>query len=577
MLQIEGVRARLATAALAAVALSGWSTAAVQAQTTVNVSYLWFDRGGAASHPLKGLNVEVYDDDSPLPPDFFGTFTTDANGLASASGNITDPGADDTLEVYTNVRMEITGVASVKTNFADADPLKLRLPTGNGFFLANEGQGAPPNTFGPASVANTDYTIRAMPVLQIVQFMNAYYKAAPFNANLPAITIRVNNGAATNMGGSQMNLGNNDWSDTDIIMHEYGHHVQEFNNLRDGTLGNDHFFGQDNISAPRNYGTDVGSRLAWQEGTATLLGLMAVQGGNLAGAIPGMPADDYDLAYDEYTNADNQTVIDGNDLQDSFNIESRFQTRATGGTIRQGGSLATTSQRGAGEGDELSVMRAMWDFHDSANENYTSGRNKDYTTYGVSGTYALMNGKGKFYNYWQALNADTRANKAKVGLVNADPDAKAVARLGSTLEEYAISSIPLTFGATADTTPTLEWTEQNNDNSNAWRILIFSSDWTSLIYDSGQQAAGAVGDLAGSLDTLLWTIPDGAALALGSYNYEILNDPAFSTGGELNASMYNWYWSGPADFSVVPEPAMVGLALIAFAPIGMGRRRRKRY
>ena len=52
-----------------------------------------------------------------------------------------------------------------------------------------------------------------------------------------------------------------------------------------------------------------GSKVAWQEGIATYLEQVALTEGNLAGKIPGMPADATNMSYDSFQPALNVQVI----------------------------------------------------------------------------------------------------------------------------------------------------------------------------------------------------------------------------------------------------------------------------
>ena len=94
----------------------------------------------------------------------------------------------------------------------------------------------------------------------------------------------------------------------------------------------------------------------------------------------------------------------------------------------------------------------------------------DYSNYGGTRIFNLAKNvpagtnKGTFYAFWQTITTDVRTNTGKtlVALNAGDPEAEAVMRLGMTLEQNAISSIPGTFGPQPTNKPTLVWSEQNN-------------------------------------------------------------------------------------------------------------------
>ncbi len=113
----------------------------------------------------------------------------------------------------------------------------------------------------------------------------------------------------------------------------------------------------------------------------------------------------------------------------------------------------------------------------------------------------------------------------------------------------------------------ITWTEENNGNSQFYKILIYSQNWSTLVYQSNSimDATAAQGDS--------FTLTTAAALQNNTfYNYVVLSDPATATGADLTASNYNWYWSGSAQI-YVPEPTSIGVLGIG-SLILMGRKRR---
>ena len=155
------------------------------------------------------------------------------------------------------------------------------------------------------------------------------------------------------------------------------------------------------------------------------------------------------------------------------------------------------------------------------------------------------------------------AKRALVGLGAGDQDPHAVARLGATLEEYAISPRLINTPAAPfiDRTPILNFAEQNSDNSIVFRLLIYNNDWTTLVYDTETDATRILDPNHGSdvINTFAHEVAN--PLANGTYNWVALGDPAVSSPSDINNSMFNWYWSGFDTFQVIPEPSSVLLVL----------------
>jgi hypothetical protein len=571
-------------AVVAACASTGW------AQTTINFGFLWTDYGGANTHVLKTTNADVIDAQARTVVPFAGPTATDANGAVQFVTNYGNVDPAGNIETQAQLVATVPGVGSAFANAATATPFTITLPQ---VFLVPQNQ---TSTFNNVSFDNgTDNPdgAKMFEALQFVKFMHDYYaNAATFNATLPVIRINYNSGnTGSSMGNNIMTLGYQDWGNIDVIMHEYGHHVAQNNGLMAAGLGLAHTFNSDcigglyNANAMQgigNKGALNGSRLAWQEGIATYLGLVAVSDGNLNGAIPNLPADSRNSAYDSYAPPAAANVVTAANL--SFSVAINSLALQVGPFVApnpdgDGGAGAAGNppffSRGGGEGDEMSVMRTLWDFENNTDvEAYARGGQADASHFGAQKIFSLMKAvsattKGTFYGFWQTINADVRtaADKPLVNLAAADPDAKAVALLGSTLEQNDIASTPLTMGDQPTDKPTIDWTENNADNSSKFELLIYSLDFSTLVFQSPQINDQNPGVLNGMGS---YTLTD--ALAPGDYEYVILNSPATATAADLN-SIYNWYWSGDAELSIVPEPATFGLMAGAVAVMVLKRRR----
>lgn len=131
--------------------------------------------------------------------------------------------------------------------------------------------------------------------------------------------------------------------DWDPIIHEYGHLLSRRDMLANYPfLGLNHSFGSSNIPTQ---GKLNGVRLAWQEGLADYLGIAAQAvdrvGQNLPITMP-FVGDHF------YTDT----------------IDQQLHVSLEGDFASSGGS-AVTNLFPAGEGDELSIMRILWDLADN--------------------------------------------------------------------------------------------------------------------------------------------------------------------------------------------------------------------
>lgn len=501
--------------------------------TTVTPNpFKWTDRYGTNVHVAQGYEVEFWEEDT-LADDLMGTTTTNNSGFATVTYNDDDGVADYTLEVYTKLYARIPGVASVRDTY-----------NGNVYHIQSATANVPltGSILGTANNVVADNTTdagAAMQVLAPIKFMHDYY-VDTHGANASELQVAYNStitgSAIADPGGpnQHMRLRYNAWGNWDVIMHEYGHFLASENNLdSDANWGGDHNWEQDNIGANDsglNVGVTTGRQRGYGEGLATFLGLMAVKEGNLAAAIPGLPAEDYDNIYHRFDPPNNSSITTNSHLKFANNIE------ANGGD---------------GEGDEASVARAMWDFYDSTNENYP-GPISDKVTLGAARTWNNLIGANVFDDFWKNTVADVLADPSLAGLpANAKPG-QIFTTLGEVLEANKIAGAPVTTGNVFDFTPKLFFNEENNNNSAVYSVMVFDSNWNLVTSETALNPNELQATGLSSFSITLTT-----ALAKGDYYWAALNRTASETGG--SAAWNDWYWSGYSSFTVIPEPASLTL------------------
>lgn len=534
--------------------ISSADTASAQ-DTVLNIDrLLWTDRVGN-QHRLQSTNVEFWEEDS-ISDDFLITGPT-GNGVNSGyiqmTTNTDDGLLDSTLELYIKVDAKIDGVGKVGSNWGASNVYQDRKPTGSPAYW--------PVTIGTTSTVSavvdntsTGNEGTAIGFLQAVLFANQYF--GTLGAVRPEIDIRfaAAHGNGSSAGGSTMTVGYDAWGSWDTIFHEYGHIIADNNNL-DGpvNLPNEHAYGVDNISSrivmgneTRNYGANNGTLLAWQEGIATYLGLSAVKDGDINtfvkggnAADPGLPGKDRDEYYDRYRST-NSTTTEAN-LDFSVGIET-----------------ADDGSGNVGEGDEASVMRILWDLYDADDTNteiYTIDNDySDKWSLGAQNVFNEMKNNTSLWQLWKDIEASQ---------VTTD---KRRAELGELFEEYGVSAdiaagLGLADDATTfDATPLLSWDVQNWSHSTRYAVAIFDQNFNYL-FDSG--------DLG---NVTSWTIPNIDALAQGSYNWVVISNSIL----QANLHFEESYWSGAAQFTVVPETSTLLLVASGAAALLMHRRTRRK-
>lgn len=571
------VRAILAPALLALAA----TTAQATSTTIANGVVQWTDREGNV-HPANRTFAQLWEYDDVSASDFISQgYTSGVGGVLSMITNQEDGLFDSQLEVYADLWALSDIAGGVYDNAGSI--LRQYIPTPTTYWPITIGAGTgttPVGSFGTTTLDNDTDLGRAIGVIQATTFMASYYKDNK-GKTVPTINTFYHSGiTGSSAGQGTFNLRYTAWDDWDVIFHEFGHHVAENNNLdyRDpgtgvATWADAHGAGFDNINGVGqggyNYTAVKGSRIAWGEAVATTLGMFAIHDGNLNAAIPNLPAKDCDTSYRSNT-AGGAGVTRVLDSQAS--LEYSLETPTNNSTRTVGMTVFNSTYRG--EGDEWSISSTIHDFSDSTpGENYTTTFNanrSDRVNTTVDVLLDNMTGADTFQDFWQnmTVTADTAAFKTNaLGLPAGASTHQARAILGEVLEEHRISAMPFTTGNVAAANPTLFFGENNNGNSNLFKVLIFDSNWT--LFD--QSADILDNDANRFTNNFSFTLNN--ALALGqSYWWVVLSNSALDANNSPGAGFDKWYWSGANPLTYVPAPGPV--ALLSLAAAAALRRRR---
>lgn len=427
---------------------------------------------------------------------------------------------------------------------------------------------------------NAGNTSRAFHVLQNIGFAEDWFTGT-LGLTLPSVEVRLSDDEpdaayyvdATN----QIHIGRNNWAAWDVVLHEYGHHVAAEHGMGDSP-GGAHFIDANALRkrppAPGTTGNrpglaaDPGTRLAFNEGLAPFLGMMANREGRPGELDPGLPAFDRDTTFHSYASA-GATVSATDDLRYAYSMESRTLTRPVDGRPTD------RSVRGGGEGSELSVQRILWDFSDATpGETYASGHSDVFSL----GARAMWNdllgqdgGAGTtkpntLHAFWRNIVAESAGvGNAIYDGTDADGRHHLLAMAGAVFQEYAVSSDPLGPSLLANGDIAFRFTERNDDVSDRFRIALFDEawnflSWTNPFADPNHVALSGDAPTVGVDDTMSITWSGvGAGLTAGDrYHWVVLNN---SIADPTLTGLYEMYWSGWRTFTYVPGPGSASLAL----------------
>lgn len=325
-------------------------------------------------HPVRGIRVEIWDDDSATANDRLTTVETNDQGefrATVANGDEDGTGADLYAIAYAIGRyVEVSryaaapngshptrSIMSAQLNNVGSGPVDLSITASN-----DEAQ-------FPNAVAFEIY--------EAANYLSRYVATLESNSPPSLVTIRYprlnENGKNTSdssyYGGGRIRLGLTDGHDWDNIMHEYGHHLQAIYGFSTNPGGS--HTGTQNHCKTQPTRSD-GLRLAWSESWPTVFAIQAQTSLHLGTlAIP-------DLADTLY-----QDTKPGKDLIYNLEVPDIVETKPPS------------------EGQEHALQRVTWDMFDSVDDQGDAGVALSPAQLWAA---AKASTSGRFTTFWTALS-----------------------------------------------------------------------------------------------------------------------------------------------------------------------------
>jgi Ca2+-binding RTX toxin-like protein len=470
----------------------------------------WTDSAGN-QHPIREATVEIWDDDTFIAggDKKVKTISTDANGFYSTTFDNDDGIGQGNRDIYIKVFADSSFhlVQNTKSDIYlfQSDVLN-EIPDGTNTLNIT----IPNNTtVGRAfSVNDAVYTSEKFAEILGVPIS----KNSRLKINFPA------RGDFFRLKEKDLNISSVSRWAWDVIHHEYGHFLANLDGLDNypNDLPNNfqHSFGLSNIPS---LGKDRGVRVGWGEGLASYLGIASQF--VAASFLPAVPSV-------------------GNTFYDSINADDSTKNFSV--------DLETNSGSGnAGESDEASVARILWDIADGRNEPH------DRIALGHNVLYGILNNQipnlAQLDNVWDYFfNNSNDATRVDYGAI---------------FEQYQVSPAPRSgpIGQTfrrEDTIPTFQWAKNNNNANNQFQCLVFSTDFSTRQLDSGNLG-----------DVTTWTPTQD------QWN-QVINNPGnyhfIIAGSDTNVFSTGAYWSGAYDFTIALPPNLATLLSDGQLRLNMG-------
>ena len=413
---------------------------------TVSGTMTWTDSNGA-SHPLKNVEVEIVDDDVTFD-DVVATTTTNSSGNFSATfANQTGDAENGGCDIFVRANAKSSNI-SVKTILGVLHGLKT--PTTQDVTASVD---TIYQVLNPCNAANA-FQIHQAAIVG-AQYVKSLSGTAPANCNFK---YPYSDSQASNYNGSSIEIASSAYYSWDIILHEYGHYIQDVYNIADNPGGYhsiddnmiDYYVDEEGYSLSK--AKDHGCRLAWGEGWATYFGISAQLHQNVASlGVPGAGNASYD-------------------------------------DLVSGGSRNCEEYSGHGEANEMAVSCVLWDLMDSTSTTGSISEAHDSLSLGYATVwnYTVNSGATTLADFIDYMYTKlTTANYRNVGniLGRQNITAKSLKTNGATSTSYYFSS---------DTPPTFSWTAASGSThcSDSYVLQIYDTSMN-LIYSISISAGTA--------------------------------------------------------------------------------------
>ncbi len=219
----------------------------------------WIDDEYNLSHPLSGIMVEIYDKDW-IGSQYLGFTYTNENGFYSFSFQNQTLFENGGYDIFIRVCSKSENSSVVKSLFFD-----------NCYYVQSEvtENVTTGKYYNKSMTINMDTKAgKAIQIAQALSFGNEYVKEMNDDKPAPYVSAKYpTSGSYQNFFG--LHYAKDDYKFWDILLHEYGHHLQEWMGITNSP-GGTHYIGGDCI---KFNGKNKGIRLAWGEAWPTVFAL----------------------------------------------------------------------------------------------------------------------------------------------------------------------------------------------------------------------------------------------------------------------------------------------------------------
>lgn len=409
------------------------------AQIRVSGTLKWSDTNGT-QHNLRNVKVMIMDRDTLTDETLATVYTSNAGSFTSTVDNQTGLLENGGCDVFLKIYPASTNIA-VKTT-----------SNGDYYFSTPVNENVSGSTISDSQVGGPNNTSKAFYIHQAGVVGALHVKAMSGNAPSNVVFRYPYSDSGNNeYTGSYIKIKTSSYYSWDVILHEYGHFIQDIYNIENNP-GGTHYISENAIDTYFDAGNSLptaknkGTRLAWAEGWATYFSISAQVQQNVSSMnIPGS-------GDGKYNNLAGNWYVDLESYDD-----------------------------GKGEGHEMAVSCVLWDFADSSSTTGSTGESFDNIALGFQTVwnYTISSGAKIFDTFFDYTLVHVSTSNVR--------------KLGSILGAYKFSAAnPKTNGSsstsytiTSSSAPTLSWTRANGSThcADSYKLFVVTSSG-SIIYQA---------------------------------------------------------------------------------------------